>query len=162
MKRKVLTGINALIALLLGILGLNGCFRLEYGTPYATFEATGTITNEENKPLENIQVVVKRPGFYEYVEEYTEDRRKHTTEPFDPFTDCAPNSYTDADGAYQIGPHSYFPTNSVEILVRDTSGVYASDSVSVKVDYDRSKVKWGDNWDSGAGYVHQDFQLKKK
>ena len=48
MKRKVLTGINALIALLLGILGLNGGCLLkygpaivaEYGVPHAMFEGT--------------------------------------------------------------------------------------------------------------------------
>ena len=50
----------------------------------------------------------------------------------------------------------------MDIIVTDTSGIYAPDSVSVKVDYDRSKVAWGDNWNKGAGYVHQDFRLKKK
>ena len=146
MKRKVLTGINALIALLLGILGLNGCFRLEYGTPYATFEATGTITNEENKPLENIRVTLK--------DRYRPNRDYRRT---------MPDVYTADDGTYTFGPYGgFFPVDSLDIIVTDTTGVHASDSVSVKVDYDRSKVKWGDNWDSGAGYVHQDFQLKKK
>lgn len=146
MKRKVLTGINALIALLLGILGLNGCFRLEYGTPYATFEAAGTITDEANKPVENIQVTLK--------DRYRPNRDYRRT---------FPAVYTDEGGEYVIGPYNvFFPEDSMDIIVTDTTGVYASDSVSVKVDYDRSKVKWGDNWDSGAGYVHQDFQLKKK
>lgn len=146
MKRKVLTGINALIALLLGILGLNGCFRVEYGTPHATFEAAGTITDEDNKPLENIRVTLK--------DRYRPNRDYRRT---------FPAVYTDDGGEYVIGPYNdFFPKDSMDIIVTDTTGVYASDSVSVKVDYDRSKVKWGDNWNSGAGYVHQDFQLKKK
>ena len=84
MKRKVLTGINALIALLLGILGLNGCFRLvEYGTPYATFEAAGTITDEDNKPLENIRVTLK--------DRYRPNRDYRRT---------MPDVYTADDGTY--------------------------------------------------------------
>lgn len=153
MKRKVLTGINALIALLLGILGLNGGCLLkygpaivaEYGVPHAMFEATGTITNEENEPIENIRVTLK--------DRYRPNRDYRST---------MLDVYTADDGTYTVGPYGFFPVDSLDIIVTDTTGVYASDSVSVKVDYDRSKVKWGDNWDSGAGYVHQDFQLKKK
>ena len=70
--------------------------------------------------------------------------------------------YTADDGTYTVGPYDFFPVDSLDIIVTDTTGVYASDSVSVKVDYDRSNVEWGDNWNDGAGYVHQDFQLKKK
>ena len=148
MRKKILTGINAMIALLLGILGLNGCGNspVEYGTPHATFEAVGTVTDDENKPIENIQVTVKdryRPNL---------DNRM-----------ILPDVYTANDGAYIVGPYNdFFPTDSVDIIVTDTSGIYASDSVSVKVDYDQSKVTKGDNWNKGAGYVHQDFQLKKK
>lgn len=145
MKRKILTGINALIALLLGILGLNGCFRCEYGTPHATFEAAGTVTDEDNKPLENIRVTLK-------------DRYRPNLD----YRRTMPDVYTADDGTYTVGPYDFFPVDSLDIIVTDTTGVYASDSVSVKVDYDRSNVEWGDNWNDGDGYVHQDFQLKKK
>ncbi len=146
MRRTILTGINAVIALLLGLLGLNGCGRKEYGTPYATFEAVGTITDEANKPVENIQVTLK--------DRYRPNRDYRRT---------YPAVYTDDGGEYVIGPYNgFFPNDSMDIIVTDTSGIYAPDSVSVKVDYDRSKVAWGDNWNEGAGYVHQDFRLKKK
>lgn len=146
MRRTILTSINAVIALLLGLLGLNGCWRAEYGTPHATFEAVGTITDEANKPVENIQVTLK--------DRYRPNRDQRRT---------FPAVYTDDGGEYVIGPYNgFFPNDSMDIIVTDTSGIYAPDSVSVKVDYDRSKVAWGDNWNKGAGYVHQDFRLKKK
>jgi hypothetical protein len=45
--------------------------------------------------------------------------------------------------------------------VRDEAGIYASDSVRVKVDYDRSNVSLGDSWNRGNGFVEKDFKLQK-
>ena len=56
----------------------------------------------------------------------------------------------------------YFPVDSVDLVVRDEAGIYASDSVRVKVDYDRSNVSPGDSWNRGNGFVEQDFTLQKK
>ena len=161
MKRKLLICINALIALLLGILGVScgtgttGIPEDMYGVPFATFEAQGVVTDESGKPLEDIQVVVKYPRFYEYIE----DRRKNDPTPFDPFTDWAPHGYTNADGTYQIDTELAYSSESIELLVRDTAGIYAPDSARLKVEYDRSKAS---GWNFGSSSVHQDFQLKKK
>ena len=57
MKKSLLTGINALIALLLTLLGFGSCERRgkygppepmpEYGIPYASFETAGKVTDED-------------------------------------------------------------------------------------------------------------------
>lgn len=157
MKAKVLTRINALLALLLSVLGFNGCFPrvkygvdpnpgpiAEYGCPYAQFEATGVVTDEENQPMENVQVIVKNKGDNDTPREFL------------------PTVYTDDAGVYRYSNEYMFPTDSMDVIVMDTAGVYESDSVRVKVDYDRSGVAPEDHWNAGVGIVYQDFQLKKK
>ena len=71
--------------------------------------------------------------------------------------------YTDKDGEYNTGTiEGVFPPDSVDIIVADTAGIYAPDSVRVKVEYDRSGVPEGNHWDEGKATVEQDFQLTKK
>ncbi len=144
----MLTGVSA-----------TGCARLEYGVPapepepiaeygvpYATFEAVGRVTDEESKPIQNIQVTVK--------DRYRPNRDYRRT---------LPDAYTDENGDYSItAEFDFFPEDSVDIIVTDTADIYESDSVSVKVEYDRSQVSPDDHWNEGDGLVNQDFQLKKK
>ena len=64
MKKSLLTGTNAVITFLMALLGFgtSGCIGLygipeipgpaEYGTPYATFEAAGKVTDEAAQPVE--------------------------------------------------------------------------------------------------------------
>ena len=151
MKVRILKGINAILALLLGLLGVNtGCGRAkygipepvcEYGVPHATIEVSGKVTDTEAQPVKDIKITIKD---------------KWREEPY------IPVGYTDEDGNYRTDPYQIFPTDSVDVFATDTTGVYASDSVRVKVDYDRSQVAKDDHWDEGAGSVIQDFQLKKK
>ena len=149
MKAKVLTRVNAMIAFILTALGFGSCDPLqkygipepmaEYGCPHATFEAKGTVTNEESEPVQNIRVRVK--GIY---------------------TDYAPEAYTDENGHYLIDGIDLFPTDSVDVVATDTAGVYAADSVRLKIEYDRSNVDPDDHWNEGDGLVQHDFQLKKQ
>ncbi len=134
MKKSLLTGTNAVITFLMALLGFGttGCFMkygapVEYGVPYASFEAAGKVTDEETQPVENIRVTMK----------------------------------TKRENGY-VSLEDNWPIDSVDIIVTDTADVYEGDSVRVKVDYDRSGVSKGDNWNNGKGIVRQDFQLKKK
>ncbi|MBO4665295.1 MAG: radical SAM-associated putative lipoprotein [Paludibacteraceae bacterium] len=152
MKVKVLTWYNAVLAFLLGLLGFSSCdtakkygpgpdIAAEYGCPYATLEVSGTVSDKGNTPLENIQVAIK--GKYDLEEADLKE-------------------YTDQDGKYIVGADYIFPIDSVDILVKDNAGVYAPDSVRVKVDYDQSNVQPEDHWNNGAGTAHHDFLLEKK
>lgn len=150
MKISLLTGINALIALLLTLLGFGSCERRvkygspepisEYGCPYASFEAAGKVTDKDAQPVENIRVRVKNVREDAYL----------------------PDQYSDENGEYKVAVDYLFPPDSVDVVVTDTAGVYEGDSVRVKVEYDRSEVDKYDKWNDGKGIVHHDFQLKKK
>ena len=112
----------------------------EYGCPYATFEARGKVTGENAKPVENIRVRI---------------RNRYGAE--------LPELYTDGNGEYNTGKlEGVIPPDSVDIIVTDTADVYASDTVRVKVEYDRSGVPESNHWNEGFGSVYQDFQLTKR
>ena len=118
--------------------GVAFTFAACYGVrePVFEFEASGDITNQENKPIENIEVTIKHRGW------------------------TMREKYSDEDGKYLI-QDDYFPTvDSIDIVARDTTGIYEPDSVRVGivVDYKTKKNKWSD----GSFSVKQDFQLKKK
>lgn len=148
MKAKFLTHVNALIGLILALFGF-GCVScveygvpplVKYGSPYNTLEATGKVTDENAKPIENIRVRIKTKKGGELHE-----------------------IYTNADGEYATGMLFGSPyLDSVNIVVSDTADVYAPDSVRVKVTYDKSTVAKDDYWNQGAASIYQDFQLKKK
>ncbi len=152
MKKSLLTGTNAVITFLMALLGFgtSGCIGLygipeipgpeEYGTPYASFEAAGKVTDEDTQPVENIRVKMKTKWENEY------------------FLD----QYTNEDGEYHFSFLVDVPDDSVDIVVTDTADIYQGDSVRVKVDYDRSGVSKDDYWNNGKGIVRHDFQLKKK
>lgn len=153
MKAKVLTRINALIALLLSVLGFNSCnwgmkygpdpgLMAEYGCPYATFEATGSVTDENAQPVANIHVRVKNKRGNDFYRD----------------------TYTGENGEYAVymGRGEFFPPDSVDVIVTDTADVYAPDSARVEVSYDRSEVSPTDHWNEGKGAIHQDFRLHKK
>ena len=147
MKKSLLTGTNAVITFLMALLGFGttGCFMkygvpVEYGVPHATFEAAGKVTDEAAQPVENIHVKIKTKSENEYLSD----------------------QYTNEDGEYYVSLKNFWPIDSVDVIVADTADIYQGDSVRVKVDYDRSGVSKGDNWNNGKGIVRQDFQLKKK
>lgn len=143
MKKSILICINALIATLMGLLGVS-CHigYYEYGSPYATFEMSGTVTDEQEQPLENIQVAVRNRW----------DRENGSLG----YIVCS----TNPDGQYEWRSGAY--TDSIEIIVRDTAGVYESDSVNVGLEFDRSGVSKQDHWNWGKAEVQQDFVLGKK
>ena len=142
MKTKILTGINALIAALFGVLGMS-CRQLvaEYGCPYATLDVSGTITDSEAQPVENIQVSVKLNA--------------------NPQAGKVPVAVSAEDGLYEGELEGVFPVQTAMLYADDTTGVYASDSAEVKLTYDKSQVSPSDRWNSGTATVKQDFQLKK-
>lgn len=150
MKAKLLTRINALIATLVSLLGFTSCGNLflkygapvvEYGTPFARWDVNGKVSDEENNPIEHAQVIVRspKPG------------------------QIRDTLYSDEEGLYRGSYEGVFPysNDSIDIVVRDTAGVYASDSVRIAVKYDKSEVADGDSWNGGTAYIQQDFQLKK-
>ena len=117
MKVKIINKINLLLTTLVGMLGFSCCLTScnMYGVPSADFFIEGRVINEEKKPLEDIQVMLKDYWESVYI-------------------------YTQADGTFQ---HRYDgePTELVSITVKDTSGVYQSVTLNVTPSYTGGK-KW--------------------
>ena len=127
MKAKVRTWMNVLLGAFLGMLGYScSGFMQKYGCPPDVgIDVSGKIIDQETEqPIENIQVTVKRLDV------------THV------------QMYSDKNGQY--GTHELYLPNwdSIDVVARDTAGLYAPDSVRLKFNY-------GEN-------IQQDFQLKKK
>ena len=141
MIAKVLTRVNALIGIVLGLFGLTCVSCVEYGCPHADFEASGMISDQESQPIENIRVQLKLG-------------RNRV-----PFSRAF---YSGGNGQYQLVVDDIIVTDSVYIVATDTTGVYASDSVCVPVVYSTKGIKKKDRWYEGKATITQDFQLKKQ
>ena len=140
MKAKLLSRVNALIAFVLGLFGFGCVSCVKYGVPHADFDLSGNISNQESQPVSNIQVRLKDARSLAPVGEV----------------------YSDAEGMYHLAANDLFTMNEVDILVTDTAGIYASDSVRVTVVYSKEGVNKNDRWDEGKATIHHDFQLKKQ
>lgn len=137
MKKKTLSFVNRCLTAVMALLGFQACGGMVclYGTPSADLKVRGKVTNTGKEPLKDIQVVLNR----------SEYDRKDTL-------------YTDKDGEYSW-MRGGWPSDSVKIVVNDTTGQYASDSTKVALSYDRKNA---DDWYEGVGTAEADFELKKK
>ena len=110
-----------------------------YGCPYAEYDIEGYVYDENGNMLQNMQVVVRT---------------------YDAFWDYPDTVYTNADGHYHA-VHSLTSSGGdcMEIIVHDTTDVYASDSVH----YSSGKMKIEDQ-DSWSTYysMRADFKLEKR
>lgn len=141
MKAKVISGINLILSALLTLLGFSSCggfMPVEYGVPHANFKASGTITDENKSPIENIRVDIHHNG------------RSLLAEG---------GSYTDKNGKYQVqyGWNFTAPFDSIDIVATDTTDIYQSDSVRVSTELNK---KGDGNWLMGVAEVKADITLK--
>ena len=119
-----------------------------YGTPPINHEeyldVQGQVLDENDEPLESIQVVVKSQN----------DNRYNTD-----------TIYTSKDGHFHGQyPLPTFYSDTIEIVAHDTAGVYASDSVRVpyhNVEFGGHKENEHDSF-STYYTLEADLQLKKK
>lgn len=148
MRKWLLNKVNQVLALCLSALGLAGCMAEKYGvpepvcmygTPYATFDVEGYVTNESTEPVEGVKVEVR--------------------ELFKVTGEEQAVAVTDAEGHYKISNRSIETRDSIWIYANDTTGVYAPDSAKVRITYDRSHK---DAWYEGDGFAKADFVLRKK
>ncbi len=110
-----------------------------YGSPYAEYDVEGYVYDENGNMLENMQVVVRT---------------------FDAQWDYPDTVYTNQDGHYHA-VHSLTSTGGdcVEVIVHDTTGVYASDSTHISSG--KMTVEDQDSWSTFYS-MRSDFKLKKK
>lgn len=110
-----------------------------YGSPYAEYDVEGYVYDENGNMLENMQVVVRT---------------------FDAQWDYPDTVYTNQDGHYHA-VHSLTSTGGdcMEVIVHDTTGVYASDSTHISSG--KMTVEDQDSWSTFYS-MRSDFKLKKK
>lgn len=110
-----------------------------YGSPYAEYDVEGYVYDENGNMLEDMQVVVRT---------------------FDAQWDYPDTVYTNQDGHYHA-VHSLTSTGGdcMEVIVHDTTGVYASDSTHISSG--KMKVEDQDSWSTFYS-MRNDFKLKKK
>ncbi len=146
MKRKTLSFINRCLAAVLAVLGFQttGCAMkygvveptVEYGTPWADYQVQGKVTDQEQAPLKDIQVVLE----------------------FSKYGGYSDTLYTDENGEYKF-QNDFLPIDSVSVTANDTAGVYASESKKEALSYDR---KDADTWYRAVGSAEVNFELKEK
>lgn len=139
MKSKIISRINMIISALIAMLGFSSCIpKCEYGVPHTEFRASGTITDENKKPIENIQVDIRHEG-------------KSLL--------WQGGSYTGKNGKYSVqsGWNFSAPFDSLDIVATDTAGVYATDSVRVSTETNK---KGDGHWLQGVAEVTADIHMK--
>ena len=150
MKKQLLKSSNAIFASILAFFGVSSCSDgtealygvpyEEYGCPYSEYtEITGTVQNEAEQPIENIQVVSK------WENGYIED-----------------TTYTDQNGNFELRRDGLFPNRDIKLYFNDidgaTNGSYQNDSADVHITY-----SGGDgNWNVGVGHGTVTKTLREK
>lgn len=138
MRLWVLARVNVLLGALLALLGLGcgGCAE-KYGSPYATYQYEGSVTNEQQQPLKDIQVTIKAP--------------KYNNEPI------AEPVFTEEDGRFRGNTWEETAIDTLNVVFTDTTQVYREDSTQVVVKWEKSKEEWC----AGECEFEVNMQLKK-
>ena len=74
MNKKKRWNVESLLSGTLALLGFAGCTNINdapdlYGTPSVDYKVIGTVTDEQGKPLKDIQVVLVDPYAYHYFDD---------------------------------------------------------------------------------------------
>lgn len=124
MRTKINLILGALIALFSGCKTQQKAVQQEimtlYGVPYATYDVSGKVINEDKQPLAGLQVQVK--GY--------DNHPIHQS------------VMTDEKGQFHI-VQSDFPVDTINIVVSDPKQAYASDSVQHVVELKKKEKKTG-------------------
>ena len=143
MKKRILKKANALLAAVLALFGVAAScddgneipdLPCAYGTPTAEYiEITGTVQNEAQNPIENIQVVMDWD-----------------------------TTYTAADGSFVLRREDDFPVRTVTLQFNDTdentNGSYQDDTAEVQINYTGGDGSW--NAGIGRGTVNKTLRAK--
>lgn len=146
MKKTFNLYFNMLLSSMLVLLGFSSCsnkddiYPLEYGSPSADYIFKGTVTDEDNHPIEGIKVIA------EY-DSYNADS----------------STLTNTDGAYLKLIKRAYPTNKVLLHFKDIDGEKngAFQDTTV-ITNDLVKTKERDGWYVGEYTITVNQKLKKK
>ena len=137
-RLRVLARVNVLLGAVLALFGLGceGCAK-KYGSPYATYQYEGSVTNEQQQPLKDIQVTIKAP--------------KYNNEPI------ARPVFTEEDGRFRGETWGETTIDTLNVVFTDTTQVYQTDSTQMVVKWEKSREEWC----AGECEFEVNMQLKK-
>lgn len=139
MKNKLLVGVNIVLGALLSLLGIVYAnaqrVMVKYGVPSADIAVKGKVTDERCRPVKDVQVIVRQKVRNQQDTLLTNKRGRFSTEPL-----------------------RSWPVDSVDLLVVDPSGKYATDSVQAPVRYKKN----GNGFYRGTGKAKAKIRLKSK
>lgn len=138
-NEKMMAVVSHLCVAVLALLGFSCSdeYQCMYGSPTGIFDAKGTVTDDEGKPVVNAEVRVTFPKVPSGI--YSLETVK-----------------TNSSGEYAMMGGSEGATQVKVVCVPNVN--LQPDSVIVDLDYDKK----GSTWDKGNASFTVDFKLKKK
>ena len=168
MRRKR-WNVETLLSGALALLGFTGCSDINdapdlYGTPSVDYRVLGTVTDEEGKPLEGIQVVMDNPWIVSYLDEGGKEiLPKVDTTNMKILPDTV---YTDKKGQFSGLKTMAGSLNKLTVEFRDidgeaNGGEFKSERFT-KDKFDKKQLKKGDGWYDGEFEYSKNVKLERK
>lgn len=145
--RSIIIKLIKILLPILGVATVDSCIgRVEYGCPYADFHATGNVSDEDDKAIQGIRVVVsaENPGNY-------------TGEPI---TDTV---WTNHSGNYYSNFEEFAYVKKVTLEFEDIDGPEnGGEFQKVEIEVPVTQYKDGEGWYNGGFKSSADVTMLKK
>lgn len=142
---KIQTALSAALSGIIGLLGFQSCDSdndepVMYGTPYATFQISGKVTDPQGAPVRDARVIVRPQidGIYQL------------------YHDCDTVT-TAADGSYNIDSRTTNENEMMRVVCQPHGKRLEADSTEISIDY--RPVSDGNAWHTANGTATVDFTL---
>ena len=164
MNKKKRWNVESLLSGALALLGFAGCSNITdapdlYGTPSVDYKVIGTVTDEQGKPLKDIQVIVKNPNGWSY---YDDNTSRESLPP-----QVIPDTlYTDKDGKFTSNNVHAISVSKFTVEIQDIDGEANGGEFLqkqlTKNDFNEKRIKKGKGFYQGEYELSKDVQLKRK
>ena len=164
MNKKKRWNVESLLSGALALLGFAGCTNINdapdlYGTPSVDYKVIGTVTDEQGKPLKDIQVIVKNPNGWSY---YDDNTSRESLPP-----QVIPDTlYTDKDGKFTSNNVHAISVSKFTVEIQDIDGEANGGEFLqkqfTKNDFNEKRIKKGKGFYKGEYEYSKTVQLKRK
>ena len=164
MNKKKRWNVESFLSGALALLGFAGCSNIKdapdlYGTPSVDYKIIGTVTDEQGKPLKDIQVIVKNPNGWSY---YDDNTSRESLPP-----QVIPDTlYTDKDGKFTSNNVHAISVSKFTVEIQDIDGEANGGEFLqkqlTKNDFNEKRIKKGKGFYNGEYEYSQTVQLKRK
>ena len=143
-NRKLIRVANQILVGILSLLGFSSCSKevlVEYGSPQASFEVLGKVTDSKENGLKGIRVTIPYAGYLNRID----------------------TLYTKENGNFEYTHYGFPVNNTLDIYFEDISENARFETDSIQVSFLGSKFKGGDKkWNIGIATKEVTVKLKDK